>query len=89
LPGHDGDCWSVWQQVTQPELDQLQREGKIGGCGTVTSMADALAETYARDPSFYGATYCGGCRTHLRVGAYGEFLWCDDTGKPLPLWVGT
>jgi len=26
-------------------------------CGTVTYMATAIAETYARDPQFYGATY--------------------------------
>lgn len=44
-------------------------------CGTVTTMAVALAETYARQPSFYGATYCAGCRTHLPVGADGEFVW--------------
>lgn len=35
-------------------------------CGTVTTMAQALAETYARQPSFYGATFCAGCRTHRR-----------------------
>lgn len=45
------------------------------GCGTVTTMADAIAETYAREPSFYGATYCCGCRTHLPVGLLGEFVW--------------
>jgi hypothetical protein len=25
-------------------------------CGTLTTMAERLAETYARDPKFYGAT---------------------------------
>jgi hypothetical protein len=44
-------------------------------CGTVTTMAVALAETYARQPSFYGATFCAGCRTHLPVGEDGEFVW--------------
>lgn len=44
-------------------------------CGTVTTLALALAETYARQPSFYGATYCAGCRTHLPVGVDGEFVW--------------
>jgi hypothetical protein len=44
-------------------------------CGTVTTMSDDLAETYARDPHFYGATYCVGCRMHLPVS---EFQWDAD-----------
>lgn len=44
-------------------------------CGAVTTMALSIAETYARDPSFYGATYCCNCRQHLPVGADGEFIW--------------
>lgn len=42
------------------------------GCGTVTKMAVGIAETYARDPSFYGATWCYGCKRHISVG---EFVW--------------
>jgi hypothetical protein len=34
-------------------------------CGTETRMAEAIAETYARNPEFYGGTYCVGCRTHF------------------------
>lgn len=47
------------------------------GCGTVTSMGLRLAETYARDPSFYSGTYCVGCRMHRPVGATGEFVWVN------------
>lgn len=49
----------------------------VGGraCGTVTRMGLALCETYARNPKFYGATYCVGCRMHLPVG---EFVWDED-----------
>lgn len=43
-----------------------------GGCGTVTTMGQALAETYARNPKFYGATFCCTCGVHLPVG---EFVW--------------
>ncbi len=43
-----------------------------GKCGTITTMGRALAETYARDPKFYGATYCVHCRMHLAVA---EFTW--------------
>lgn len=47
------------------------------GCGTMTIMVKAIAETYAREPRFYGATYCMGCRKHLPVGEHGEFVWAD------------
>lgn len=50
-------------------------------CGVVTKMADALAETYARNPKFYGATFCSGCRAHFPVGEDGEFFWVDDRTK--------
>lgn len=46
-------------------------------CGTVTTMAASIAETYARDPYFYGATYCVACGLHRPVGEAGEFYWCD------------
>jgi hypothetical protein len=44
-------------------------------CGAETTMALGLCETYARDPKFYGATYCTKCRTHLPVD---EFRWSED-----------
>lgn len=43
-------------------------------CGTTTTMGAAIAETYARDPKFYGATYCCRCRAHFPVS---EFHWLD------------
>ena len=49
-------------------------------CGTVTTMGLAIAETYARDPRFYGATYCVACQRHRPVGPDGEFVWDDATG---------
>jgi hypothetical protein len=44
-------------------------------CGSVTTMGRKFAETYARQPDFYGATYCCSCRKHFPVGADGEFVW--------------
>lgn len=41
-------------------------------CGTVTTMGQALSETYARNPKFYGATYCVHCQMHRPVA---EFVW--------------
>jgi hypothetical protein len=54
---------------TQKDLD-------THGCGTSTTMAQALAETYARDPSFYGGTLCVHCGMHRSVA---EFVWEDGT----------
>ncbi len=59
--------------------EELDRVGK--GCGTVTTMGLALAETYAREPGFYGSTYCCGCRMHRPVGAHGEFAWEGTTER--------
>lgn len=66
-PGDDIRHGRYWTQ------DRLDAVGK--GCGTVTTMGLAIAETYARQPSFYGGTYCAGCSTHLPVGRDGEFVW--------------
>lgn len=44
-------------------------------CGSVTTMGLALSETYARDPKFYGATFCCACRMHKPVA---EFTWEAD-----------
>lgn len=48
-------------------------------CGVETTMGQAIAETYARDPHFYGGTYCVGCRDHFPVGEFGQFVWEDGS----------
>lgn len=50
----------------------VRRSYKHTTCGAVTTMGQALAETYARDPKFYGSTYCVHCRMHRPVS---EFTW--------------
>lgn len=70
-----GDTSVVGRFYTQAHLDQIG-----AGCGTVTTMGRALAETYARDPHFYGSTMCVGCGTHLPIGEAGEFVW-DGTDE--------
>jgi len=44
-------------------------------CGGVTAMGRSLSETYARDPTFYGATFCVNCNAHYPVS---EFTWTAD-----------
>jgi hypothetical protein len=50
-------------------------------CRTITTMGRALSETYARDPKFYGATYCVHCRMHRPVS---EFTWYEMDGREGP-----
>jgi len=40
-----------------------------------TTDGRALSETYARQPSFYGAPFCVACNKHLPVV---EFVWTAD-----------
>lgn len=55
-------------------------------CGRTTTMALRIAETYARDPYFYGATFCVSCDVHRPLA---EFTWEPD-GEPMdtndPAW---
>lgn len=46
-------------------------------CGSTTTMGAKLAETYARDPHFYGYTFCVHCNRHFPVS---EFVW-DGTDQ--------
>lgn len=41
-------------------------------CGSDTSMGLAIAETFARDPGFYGGGFCCACREHFPVK---QFVW--------------
>lgn len=56
----------------------VRRAYKHLRCGTVTTMGNALAETYARDPAFYGGTFCVHCRQHFRLR--------DEDGSPCFTW---
>ncbi len=43
-------------------------------CGNDTTMSQAIAETYARDPKFYSGTFCVACHTHFPLD---QFVWKD------------
>jgi len=53
------------------------RRSYIHKCGALTTMSQAIAETYARQPSFYSGTFCCACGAHYPVGENGEFTWED------------
>jgi hypothetical protein len=50
-------------------------------CGAITRMCQAIAETYASDPAYYGSTFCSECKNHFPIGEHGEFAWIDDGAK--------
>jgi hypothetical protein len=41
-------------------------------CHSLTTMGSALAETYARDPTFYSGTFCCLCAAHFPLD---QFVW--------------
>jgi len=58
----------------------VRRSYRHTKCGGVTSMGQKIAETYARDPKFYGGTFCCNCGAHFDLVIKGEpqFTWIDD-----------
>jgi hypothetical protein len=59
---------------TQKQLDS--------GCGgSITSMPRPIAETIARQPDFYGGTFCCRCGDYFPIGEAGEFVWLDDESR--------
>lgn len=68
---HKGQCKDLVQPVRHTYRHLI--------CGVATTMGPELAETYAAQPGFYGATYCIFCRGHFPVGEMGEFVWLDGT----------
>lgn len=57
----------------------VRRSYRHRNCGSVTTMAMAIAETYARDPGFYTGTFCARCVEHLPLD---QFTWEPD-GEPM------
>lgn len=72
IPQHDVYLVLSEEERAKGFVRPLHRAYVHKTCGTKTTMGLALCETYARDPKFYGATYCCGCSKHLPVS---EFLW--------------
>jgi hypothetical protein len=87
--GHGSDEEPVPQQRAYLVLSEAERAKgfirpfadtyKHETCGRTTTMSGAIAETYARQPSFYGATYCTTCSMHRPLV---EFVWVG-TGTAL------
>lgn len=69
------------EEVAKGYVRPFRRSYRHLTCGTVTTMGDTIAATYARDPFFYGGTFCAGCGSHFPVGKDGQFVWDGTTEK--------
>ena len=67
LPNGQQKCYLVLSEEDRSKgfVRPVRRSYVHKKCGAVTTMAQAIAETYARDPYFYGGTYCAACGTHF------------------------
>jgi hypothetical protein len=68
------DAYLVAVPGPLPRVRPLRRSYRHDACGEVTTMALAIAETYAVYPHYYGATYCATCKAHFPVA---QFHWLD------------
>lgn len=83
-------CFEEYGPEKAPVTGRFWTQEQLNsGCGTVTTMGQAIAETYARDFRFYSATMCVHCRNHYPVGKDGEFVWIDEFGNETAEMVGT
>ncbi len=77
IPQHDVYLVLSKEERAKGFVRPVRRSYKHTVCGSVTTMGIELSETYARDPGFYGSTYCVNCRMHKPVS---EFVW-EPGGK--------
>lgn len=56
-------------------IRKLRRTYTHKTCGKNTTIhSDEIAETFAREPTFYSGTFCASCREHF---ALNEFKWIN------------
>lgn len=71
--GFDYVAFEPFPESERPKTGQYWTAAQLAsGCGAVTTMSQEIAETYARDPGFYGSTFCCACGAHLPVA---QFVW--------------
>jgi hypothetical protein len=63
------------EELSKGYIKPFRTSYKHLNCNTVTTMNETISATYARDPWFYGATYCCNCRMHKPLS---EFVWEPD-----------
>jgi hypothetical protein len=75
---------TLWRRILRAIRSAAWRDRRKilnSGCQQVTMMGQAIAETYARNPKFYGKTFCSTCGQHFPIGPDGEFVWEPDGSR--------
>lgn len=73
--------YMAYPESERPKIGRYFTDRELTGCGGLTTMSRPIAETYARDPKFYGGTFCCHCMTHSPVGENGEFVWAGTNER--------
>jgi hypothetical protein len=69
-------AYEPYPESESPAVGRFWTKAQLeSGCNCETRMGDALAETFAAKPAFYGGTFCCQCGKHFAVE---EFVWVDD-----------
>jgi len=91
--GDDGqqECYLVLSEEERARgfVRPVRRRYVHRRCGAVTTMGQAIAETYARDPKFYGGTFCVACGSHFPLMDYENLINEVPNYVPQFLWDGT
>lgn len=68
-PDGQQECYLVLSEAERAKgfVRLLRQSYRHLACGGVTRMGLALSETYARDPKFYGGTFCCNCGRHFAL----------------------
>lgn len=86
--GQHGDHWVLPADQRAARARPVRRTYFHERCGTKTTMPQAVAETYAAEPAYYGRTFCCACGAYFPVGPGGDFRWVGEDGAVLPDKVG-
>jgi hypothetical protein len=75
-PAPQGEVYLVRpdEEIKKGFVRPVRRTYVHDKCGVATKMGLKLSKKYAREPKFYGATYCVGCSAHFPVS---QFKWED------------
>ena len=80
--GQHADHWVLSaEERAKGFVRPVRRSYKHTVCGVVTSMPEAIAETYARQPGYYSSTFCAGGCGYKPVGQDGDFVWDGSSEK--------
>lgn len=72
-------AYEEYPEEKSPLVGKFWKKDELSsGCNGVTTMGRALSETYARDPSYYGSTFCCDCGAHFPVA---QFVWTKDNER--------